>query len=139
MNMQKKIIYVVFFLIVLVLLPYGIYKYYFKYQDGLYPSLKEYDKYQTTDKKYTVMVMDTNKFGDEEILKLKVYLIDNDTDSITYISTVNYSLYGKHEITYSDNHDQKYEVTVYFSTADGAKKVVVDCENKKNAENPLPF
>ena len=76
MNLSKKLTYIVTFIVIFGLLPYGIYKFYYKYQDGLYSGLSEYSTYTTPDGKYTVSLRDTKQFGNEDEVVLKIYLVD---------------------------------------------------------------
>jgi hypothetical protein len=116
MNLSKKLIYLVTFAVIFLLLPYGIYRFYINYQDGLYLSMQEFSSYTTLNGSYTVEVMDTKQFGSDETTDVKIYLINNNTDEVTYICHKKQKTYGS-DITYKeDKSDDAFNVLVELSS-----------------------
>ncbi len=140
MNLSKKVIYFVTFLIVFILLPYLGYKIYIGYQDGLYKSYKEYSSYTTFDGDHTVMVMDTKQFGSDEYVTLKIYLKNNKTDKYTYICTQKCrDVDPEKNIEYSeDKKSGKNTVTVTVNALSTAEKTEIDLNTEREyTENKL--
>ncbi len=120
-DMSKRITYLVTFIILCILLPIGIYMFYFNYQDGLYSTLEEFASYTTSDKTYDIKVMKYIGVGDgEESYTLKTYVVNNDTNEVVFINTNRISAYGT-EVTFSEDNtlpNDKY-VTVMISSSSG--------------------
>jgi hypothetical protein len=131
MNLSKKVTYIITFLIVFLLLPYGIYRFYFWYQVDLYPSLSDYEEYTGADGKYTVSIKDTNQYGSEDTLVLKVYLVDNDSGEVTFIERKRFNTLNS-EITYGENKSgSANEIIVTFKEKSSTDKLLIDCNEKK--------
>lgn len=134
MNLSKKLTYIVTFIVIFGLLPYGIYKFYYKYQDGLYSGLAEYSTYTTPDGKYTVSLRDTKQFGNEDEVVLKIYLVDNSANEAHYIAKKRFNTTSGAKVTYNTDHDDTaYTVEVTFSGS-SAELVKIDCLELKKAE-----
>lgn len=128
--MSKAVTYIITFLVIFVALPIGIYTFYFDYQDGLYPSLVEYDSYTTKDGKFDVKTMKYNGVGGEETYVFKLYLVDNDTNDITFIKTVKISSYGT-AVDYVEDDLYKNKLSVLYSASGGKlESVEIDTDLK---------
>lgn len=134
MNLSKKLTYIVTFIVIFGLLPYGIYKFYYKYQDGLYSGLAEYSTYTTPDGKYTVSLRDTKQFGNEDEVVLKIYLVDNSAKEAHYIAKKRFNTTSGAKVTYNTDHDDSaYTVEVTFSGS-SAELIKIDCLEFKKAK-----
>ncbi len=135
--MSKAVTYLFTFILIFVLLPVGIYKFYCSYQDGLYPSLSEYASFpdkegaKPYDGKYEVKVMKYNGTGGEEKYVFKVYLINHEDDTTTFIKTVKISSYGTgiEPVVPNDQAPGQYEITLMFTSSGGNETLVIDAVN----------
>jgi hypothetical protein len=127
MNLSKKVTYIITFLIVFVALPYGIYVFYYNYQVKLYEGYSDYSAYTTKDGTYTVKVMDTKSFGSEDYVKVKLYLVNNVTDEVSYISGKKLAV-SNLDISYAENvSDDTYDILVTFDEKGSTSTVKIDC------------
>lgn len=126
--MSKSITYIITFLVIFIVLPIGAYTFYCDYQDGLYPTLVEYDSYTTKDKDFDVKVMKFNGLSGEEVYNFKLFLVNKKTNEAIFIKTVKISSYGT-AIEYEEDKSliDRYNVKVTF-TATGGKIEVVEVD-----------
>ncbi len=133
MDVEKIIRWLIVIVIFLILVPFGIYKGYYAYQENLYPSLNEYASYNSRDGKFTVDVMSEKGYGAEESINLKVYLTNNDTGDMTFIGVRDFDTYSSSEVTFSEDTTVGYEITVIFSGHSTTDTLVIDCNEAKES------
>ncbi len=131
MNLSRKLPTLIGFLLLFIALPYAVYKLYFVYQNGVYSNSREAASYVTRDEEYTVAVMDTNEYANQDKSKLKIYILDNSTNEPHYITTYVFS--GKYDsnITFEESTDMGYTVTVTMNDHNGTENFKIDCVKMK--------
>ena len=131
MNLSRKLPTLIGFLLLFIALPYAVYKLYFVYQHGVYSNSREAASYVTRDEEYTVAVMDTNEYANQDKSKLKIYILDNSTNEPHYITT--YVFNGKYDsnIDFKESTDMGYTVTVTMNDNNGTESIKIDCVKMK--------
>lgn len=131
MNLSRKLPTLIGFLLLFIALPYVVYKLFFVYQNGVYSNSREAASYVTRDEEYTIAVMDTNEYANQDKSKLKIYILDNSTNEPHYITT--YVFNGKYDsnITFEESTDMGYTVTVTMDDRNGTENIKIDCVKMK--------
>ena len=130
--MEKKIFTLITLLVIFVGLPYIIYKGYINHEDSLYPTLKEYASYTTIDKKYDIKLMTYVGLANDDILRLKIYVIDKkNKDTAYFLKNARLSSMGTN-IDFSEHKTiVAYDINIIMSSKSKTEMVTVDLKELK--------